>query len=185
MRKPLVVVPRTEGHAARDVAKRSERHELRRNVSKGSAVPRKKYEHAAAAGELFVDVNVKQILRKATRKGRNNFDVFKVKEEGEQPVAKEWIWDDWRRQRKSQAEKVWKETRGLEEEHKRCDAFVDAPKRMMKYLEDSEDVNVGLGELKEQLETPEESCISFMQIAKQARKEGGQNLFQIFRQEEN
>ena len=56
---------------------------------------------------------------------------------------------------------------------------------MLKYLEDSEDVKVGLSELKEQLETPEETGISIMQIAEQARKEGGQKLFQIFRQGEN
>ena len=42
-----------------------------------------------------------------------------------------------------------------------------------------------LGELKEQSDMPEEAGICIMQIAKQARKEGGQKLFQIFRQEEN
>ena len=46
-------------------------------------------------------------------------------------------------------------------------------------------MKVGLGELKEQLETTEEAGISIMQIAKQARNERGQKLFQIFRQEEN
>ena len=56
---------------------------------------------------------------------------------------------------------------------------------MLKYLEDSENVKVGLSELKEQLETLEETGISHVQIAKQARKEGGQKLFQIFRQGEN
>ena len=40
-------------------------------------------------------------------------------------------------------------------------------------------------ELKEQLEMPEEIGISIMQIAKQARKEGGQKLFHILRQGEN
>ena len=65
---------------------------------------------------------------------------------------------------------------------KRCASFDDAAKRMLKYLEDSEDVKVGRGELKEQWRTPEETGISVMQIAKQARKEGGQKLFQIFRQ---
>ena len=53
------------------------------------------------------------------------------------------------------------------------------------YLDDNEDVKVGLGELKEQLETPEEAGISIMQIAKEARNERGQKLFQIIRQEEN
>ena len=56
---------------------------------------------------------------------------------------------------------------------------------MLTYLEENEDVKVGLGELKEQLETPDEAGISVMQIAKQARNERGQKLFQFFRQEEN
>ena len=56
---------------------------------------------------------------------------------------------------------------------------------MLKYLQDNEDVKVGLSELKEQLETPEETAICFMQIAQQARNERGKELFQIFRQEEN
>ena len=39
--------------------------------------------------------------------------------------------------------------------------------------------------VEEQLETPEETGISIMQIAKQARKKGGERLFQIFWQGEN
>ena len=46
-------------------------------------------------------------------------------------------------------------------------------------------MKVGLSELEEQLEIPEEAGISIMQIAKQASNERGQQLFQIFRQEEN
>ena len=72
----------------------------------------------------------------------------------------------------------------MEDERKRCAAFEDAAKRMLKYLEDSEDVKVELSELKEQLETPVETGISIMQIAEQARNERGQMLFQIFRQGE-
>ena len=59
------------------------------------------------------------------------------------------------------------------------------PKRLLKYLKDSEDLKVGLGELKEQLETPEEASFSIVQITNQARNERGQKLFQIFRQEES
>ena len=50
----------------------------------------------------------------------------------------------------------------------------DAAKRMLKHLEDSEDLKVSLGELKEPLESPEEAGISIRQIAKQARNERGQ-----------
>ena len=56
---------------------------------------------------------------------------------------------------------------------------------MLKDLEGSEDLKVSLSGLKEQLETLEEAGDSVMQIAKQARNERGQKLFQIFRQEEN
>ena len=44
---------------------------------------------------------------------------------------------------------------------------------------------MGLSELKEQLETPEEASFSIVQVAKQARNERDQKLFQIFRQGEN
>ena len=57
--------------------------------------------------------------------------------------------------------------------------------RMLKYLEDVEDLKVSLRELKDKLESPEAAGICIMQIAKRARKEGGQKIFQIFRQEEN
>ena len=43
-------------------------------------------------------------------------------------------------------------------------------------------MQVSLRELKEELEPPENTGISIMQIAKQARTERGQTLFQIFRQ---
>ena len=43
------------------------------------------------------------------------------------------------------------------------------------------ELKVGSGSLKEQLETPEETCLTIML----ARKEGMQKLFEIFRQGEN
>ena len=64
-------------------------------------------------------------------------------------------------------------------------AFEDAAKRMLRYLEDSEDMKVGLSELKERLEMLEEAGFSIMQIAKQARNGRGLKLFEIFRQGEN
>ena len=42
---------------------------------------------ACSLGPEYADIDVKQILRKATREGRNIFEVFKVKEEGEQLAA--------------------------------------------------------------------------------------------------
>ena len=63
-------------------------------------------------------------------------------------------------------------------------AFGDAAKRMLRYLEDSGDLKVRVGELKGQLEKPEEEeGFSIMQIAQQARNERGRKLFETFRQE--
>ena len=61
-------------------------------------------------------------------------------------------------------------------------AFEERAKRMLRYLEDSEDLEVGIRELKEQMKTPEEAGFSIMQIAQQARNEEGQKTFEFFRQ---
>ena len=52
---------------------------------------------------------------------------------------------------------------------------------MLKHLEDSEDLIVGIGELQEQLEISEEAGVSITQVAQQAMKENGQHIFEIFR----
>ena len=44
-----------------------------------------------------------------------------------------------------------------------CVACEDAAQRMLKYLENSEDPQVSLSELKEQLEAPEEAGFPMMQ----------------------
>ena len=92
-------------------------------------------------------------------------------------VASKWRWDDCQRQRTPQEEKAWKESQGLEENDKRkwCAVYEDAAKKMLKYLEDSEDLKVGLGELKEQLEPPEEAGISIVQIAKSSSSRQEEN----------
>ena len=97
-------------------------------------------------------------------------------EKGEHQVTSKWRWDDYQRQRKPQEEKAWKESQGLEEEDERkwCAAYEDAAKKMLKYLEDSEDLKVSLRELKEPLESSEEAGIFITQNAKQARNERGQ-----------
>ena len=48
-----------------------------------------------------------------------------------------------------------------------------------------EDRKVSFSELKEQLETPEETGFSVVQVAQQARNEGDQRLFETFRQGDN
>ena len=85
------------------------------------------------------------------------------------------------------AEVDWKESRSPEvgDRRKWFAACEDVAKRMLKYYpEDSADLKVSLRELKEQVESLEEADISFRQIAKQARNERVQKLFQIFGQEE-
>ena len=68
----------------------------------------------------------------------------------------------------------------VEDGRKRRVALEEAAKRMLRYLEVSDDLKVGISELKEQLETPEEAGFSIMQIAQQARNEEGQKIFENF-----
>ena len=51
--------------------------------------------------------------------------------------------------------------------------------RMLGNLEHSEDLKVGISELKEQLETLEQTGFSIMQTAQEARNEKGQKIFEI------
>ena len=55
---------------------------------------------------------------------------------------------------------------------------------MLRCLEGSEDLKVGVTELQEQLGVSEEAGISIKQIGQQAMHENGQNIFEIFRQGE-
>ena len=57
----------------------------------------------------------------------------------------------------------------MEDRRKRRVAFEEMAKRVLGNLEDSEDLKVGISELKEQLETPEKVGFSIMQVAQQAR----------------
>ena len=59
-------------------------------------------------------------------------------------------------------------------------AFEEAAKRMLRHLEDSEDLKVGVTELQEQLGMSEEASLSRKQIAQQAMNENGQNIFLKF-----
>ena len=53
-------------------------------------------------------------------------------------------------------------------------------KNMLKYLEDSEVMNVSTRELKEQVLSPDESNVNTVRIARQARSETRKKLLQIF-----
>ena len=94
-------------------------------------------------------------------------------------------WSAQERTALASQEKAWKESRGIEVEdkRKRCVAFEDAARRMLNYLEDSEDLKVGLSELKEQLEMREEA--GFCKLPSRQGMREAKKLFETFRQEEN
>ena len=56
-------------------------------------------------------------------------------------------------------------------------AFEETAKRMLRYLEDSEDLKVGVTELQEQLGILEEAGVSIRQTALQAMNEIDQKIF--------
>ena len=68
----------------------------------------------------------------------------------------------------------------VEDRRRRRVTFEKTAKRMLRYVEDSEDVKVGVTELQEQLEISEDASASIRQIAQQAMNENGQKIFDIF-----
>ena len=67
----------------------------------------------------------------------------------------------------------------MEDRRRRRVALEETAKRMLRYLEDSEDLNVGVIELQEQLGISEEAGVSIRQTALQAMNEIGQFFFEI------
>ena len=63
-------------------------------------------------------------------------------------------------------------------------AFENLAKEMLRYLETSEKLNVGVTELQERLEVLVQIVIYTQQVAQQARSENGQKIFEVFWQEE-
>ena len=55
---------------------------------------------------------------------------------------------------------------------------------MLRYLDNSEKMTVGIAELQERVEVPVQIGISFQQVAQQARSENDQKIFEVFWQEE-
>ena len=68
----------------------------------------------------------------------------------------------------------------MEERCRRRVAFKDAAKSTLRCLEDTEDLEVRVSELKGQLETPEAEGFSIMPIAQQARHEKVKRFFENF-----
>ena len=55
---------------------------------------------------------------------------------------------------------------------------------MLRYLDNSEEVKVGIAELQERVEVPLQFGITIQQVAQQAMNENGQKIFEIFWQGE-
>ena len=62
-------------------------------------------------------------------------------------------------------------------------AFEEAAKKMLRYFEDSEELEVGILELKEQLGISYEAGMSVRQIAQQAMIANGQQFFTLLKKE--
>ena len=69
----------------------------------------------------------------------------------------------------------------MEDRRQRRVAFEEAVRRMLRYLEDTENLKVGVTELQEQLEISDEAGVSIRQNAQQAMSVNGQKIFEIFR----
>ena len=72
----------------------------------------------------------------------------------------------------------------MEDRRRRNVAFTNLAKEMLRYLQNSEEVKVGITEQKEQLEVPVQIGTTLQQVAQQARNEIGQKFIEIFWQEE-
>ena len=72
----------------------------------------------------------------------------------------------------------------MEDRRRRGVAFEKLAKEMLKYLDNSEEVRVGIAELQERLEVPVQIGNSVQHVVQQARSENGQKIFEVFWQEE-
>ena len=72
----------------------------------------------------------------------------------------------------------------MEDRRRRRVAFENLAKELLRYLDCSDDVKVGITELQERLEVPVQIFVSIQQVAPQARSEDGQKIIEVFWQEE-
>ena len=70
------------------------------------------------------------------------------------------------------------------ERRRRRIAFENLAKGVLRYLDNCNDVTVGITELQERVEVPAQIGISIQQVAQQAMNEDGQKIFEVFWQEE-
>ena len=72
----------------------------------------------------------------------------------------------------------------MEDRRRRTIAFENLAKEMLRYIDNRDDVKVGITKLQERLEVPVQIGISIQQVAQQAMNENGQKIFEGFWQEE-
>ena len=72
----------------------------------------------------------------------------------------------------------------VEDRRRRCVAFEDTAKDILRYLKDNGDLKVSVTELQEKLGISKEAGVSIKQVAQQARNENGRKIFEIFRRGE-
>ena len=71
-----------------------------------------------------------------------------------------------------------------EERRRRRIAFESLAKGMLRYLDNCNEVKVGITALQERVEAPAQIGISIQQVAQQAMNEDGQKIFEVFWKEE-
>ena len=67
-----------------------------------------------------------------------------------------------------------------EERRRRRIAFENLSKGMLRYLDNCNEVKVGITELQERVEVPAQIGISIQQVVQLARSESGQKIFEVF-----
>ena len=123
------------------------------------------------------EVYLMYILTHARRRSSMIFEIFSTKVKRDHLVASRHRWLEYQGQRvlqqeRSQSDLCWR---------KACEGIA---RRMIKYLEDSEITKVSTIELEEQVLAPNEPRINVVRIARLARNEKKEQLFQILRQRE-
>ena len=71
----------------------------------------------------------------------------------------------------------------MEERRRRRIAFENLAKSMLRYLDNCNEVKVGITELQERVVVPAQIGISIRQVARQAMNDDGQRFFEVFWQD--
>ena len=124
-------------------------------------------------GPEDLDVNLRQILRYASRKGCRIFEIFSSEEHGEHLAATRGRWDERQWLMVTQEEKARRNVQEVDDEMNQnwTAVYQWTEKNMLRYLEDSESLKVSTGDLKEQVRSPDESSVNTERIARQPRSE--------------